>query len=67
MRSAPGYLRLGLTEKKAAYTDNGPDDGLTTPARKTQRMVGQSVDLKNDLQALLQRATQRSFNTSEVT
>ena len=50
------YLRLGLAEKKAAYTDEGPDDGLKTLARKTQRMVGQSVDLKNELQALLQRA-----------
>jgi transposase len=50
------YLRLGLAEKKAAYTDEGPDDGLKTLARKTQRMVNQSVDLKNELQALLQRA-----------
>lgn len=30
--------------------------GLGTPARKTQRMVNQSVDLQNELQALLQRA-----------
>ena len=50
------YLRLGLAEKKTAYTDEGPNDGLKTLARKTQRMVGQSVDLKNELQALLQRA-----------
>jgi transposase len=50
------YLRLGLAEKKAAYTEAGPDDGLKTLARKTQRMVNQSVDLKNELQALLQRA-----------
>lgn len=50
------YLHLGLAEKKAAYTDKCPDNGLKTLARKTQRMVGQSVDLKNELQALLQRA-----------
>jgi transposase len=50
------YLRLGLAEEKVAYTDEGPDDGLKTLARKTQRMVNQSVDLQNELQALLQRA-----------
>lgn len=50
------YLRLGLAEKKAAYTDDGPDDGLKTLSRKTQRMVNQSIDLQNELQALLQRA-----------
>ncbi|MCS4162931.1 transposase [Salinibacter ruber] len=50
------YLRLGLAEKKAAYTDEGPDDGLKTLSRKTQRMVNQSIDLQNELQALLQRA-----------
>ena len=55
-RALADYLRLGLAEKKAAYTDEGPDDGLKTLARKTQRMVNQSVDLKNELQALLQRA-----------
>jgi hypothetical protein len=55
-RTLADYLRLGLAEKKAAYSDEGPDDGLKTLARKTQRMVNQSVDLKNELQALLQRA-----------
>jgi len=50
------YLRLGLAEKKAVYTDEGPKDGLKTLARKTQRMVNQSVELQNELQALLQRA-----------
>ncbi len=43
------YLRLRLAEKKAAYTDEGPEDGLKTLASKTQRMVNQSVDLKNEL------------------
>ena len=55
-RALADYLRLGLAEKKAAYSDEGPDDGLKTLSRKTQRMVNQSVDLKNELQALLQRA-----------
>ena len=55
-RALVDYLRLGLAEKKAAYSDEGPDDGLKTLSRKTQRMVNQSVDLKNELQALLQRA-----------
>lgn len=50
------YLRLGLAEEHAAYTGEGPDEGLKTLARKTQRMVNQSVQLKNELQALLQRA-----------
>ncbi len=49
------YLRLGLAETKAAYTDEGPDDGLKTLARKTQRMTERSVDLQNELKALLQR------------
>jgi transposase len=50
------YLRLGLAGEKVAYTDEGPSGGLKTLARKTQRMVNQSVDLQNELQALLQRA-----------
>ena len=49
------YLRLGLAETKAAYTDEGPSDGLKTLARKTRRMVNRSVDLQNQLKALLQR------------
>jgi transposase len=55
-RALANYLRLGLAEKKAAYTDEGPDDGLKTLSRKTQRMVNQSIDLQNEQQALLQRA-----------
>lgn len=50
------YLRLGLAEEASVYTDEGPSDGLKTLARKTQRMVERSVELKNELQALLQRA-----------
>jgi hypothetical protein len=50
------YLPLGLAEQHAAFTDAGPSDGLKTLARKTQRMVNQSVELKNELQVLLQRA-----------
>lgn len=55
-RALADYLRLGLAEKKVAYTGEDPSGGLRTLARKTQRMVNQSVDLQNELQALLQRA-----------
>lgn len=60
-RSIADYLRRGLIEEHTPYSkaggaDDGPSQGLRTLARKTKRMIGQSVQLKNELQALLQRA-----------
>ena len=60
MRSAlefwPTISASVLAEEASAYTGEGPSDGLKTLACKTQRMVERSVELKNELQALLQRA-----------
>jgi transposase len=55
-RSIADYLRRGLAEDHAPYREDGPSRDLRTLARKTKRMIGQSVQLKNELQALLQRA-----------
>ena len=55
-RSIADYLRRGLAEDHTPYREDGPSQGLRTLARKTKRMIGQSVQLKNELQALLQRA-----------
>ena len=55
-RSITDYLRRGLVEGHTPYSEDGPSQGLRTLARKTKRMIGQSVQLKNELQALLQRA-----------
>jgi len=55
-RSIADYLRRGLAEDHTPYSDDGPSRGLRTLARKTKRMIDQSVQLKNELQALLQRA-----------
>lgn len=55
-RSIADYLRRGLAEDHTPYADDGPSRGLRTLARKTKRMIDQSVQLKNELQALLQRA-----------
>lgn len=55
-RSIADYLRRGLAEDHTPYSDDGPSRGLRTLARKTKRMIDRSVQLKNELQALLQRA-----------
>jgi len=55
-QSIADYLRRGLVEDHTPYLDEGPSRGLRTLARKTKRMIDRSVQLKNELQALLQRA-----------
>lgn len=52
-RASADYLRLGLAEKKVGCTDEAPVDRLKTLARETQRIVNQSIDLQNELHALL--------------
>ena len=60
MQVAPDPLQTtcveGLAEDHTPYSDDGPSRGLRTLARKTKRMIDRSVQLKNELQALLQRA-----------
>jgi len=50
------YLRSGPPEDGHWVPDKEPDPGLQTLSRKTMEMVEESVDLQNELQALLQRA-----------
>jgi len=50
LRSAPARAR----HRPAG--ENGPDPGLRTLSRKTMQMIEDSVALKNELHALLQRA-----------
>lgn len=54
------YLRSGSIEEQhpcsEKHTGTEPDPGLRTLSRKTMRMIEESVDLQNELHALLQRA-----------
>lgn len=54
--SLADYLRRGNGEAHVPYQGGGPSPGLQTLVRRTRRMIGESVRLKNELHALLQRA-----------
>lgn len=55
-RRVAEYLRSGPIEEHHSSSEEGADPGLRTLTRKTVEMIEESVDLKNELHALLQRA-----------
>lgn len=55
-RRVAEYLRSGSAQESHPSSGKEPDPGLRTLSRKTMRMVEESVDLQNELHALLQRA-----------
>lgn len=55
-RRMAAFLRGGLIEEHHPSSESGPEPGLRTLSRKTMGMIEESVELKNELHALLQRA-----------
>lgn len=55
-RRIAAFLRRGSIEEHHPLSETGAEPGLRTLSRKTMGMIEESVELKNELHALLQRA-----------
>jgi transposase len=55
-RQLAAFLRGGSIEEHHPHSGKEPEPGLRTLSRKTMGMIEESVELKNELHALLQRA-----------